>query len=47
MLKLINIVLVICGVLYILDKAGLNDEAKALVHSALIKGVEISTEEKK
>jgi len=47
MLKLINLILVICGVLFILEKAGLNDEVRALVHSALLKGVEISTEEKK
>ena len=47
MLKLINLILVICGVLFILEKAGLNDEVRALIHGALLKGVEISADEEK
>ena len=30
--RLIVIVLVVCGILFVLEKSGLEDEAKALIH---------------
>jgi uncharacterized membrane protein len=40
MVRLITIILVICGLLFVLEKSGLEDEAKALVHAAFSAGAE-------
>ena len=40
MSRLTVIVLVVCGILFILEKSGLDDEVKALVHSAFSAGAE-------
>ena len=42
MSRLIVIILVICGILFILEKTGLDDEAKALIHAALSAGAEVT-----
>jgi len=38
--RLIIIVLVVCGLLFVLEKSGLEDEAKALIHAAFSAGAE-------
>jgi hypothetical protein len=38
--RLIIIVLVICGLLFILEKSGLEDEVRNLVHAAFSAGAE-------
>ena len=40
--RLITIILVICGLLFVLEKSGLEDEAKALVHAAFSAGAEVT-----
>jgi len=40
--RLITIILVVCGLLFILEKSGLDDEAKALIHAALSAGAEVT-----
>ena len=38
--RLIIIVLVVCGLLFVLEKSGLEDEAKALIHATFSAGAE-------
>jgi len=38
--RLIIIVLVVCGLLFVLEKSGLEDETKALIHAAFSAGAE-------
>ncbi len=42
MSRLIVIVLVVCGILFVLEKSGLDDEAKALIHAAFSAGAEVT-----
>jgi len=38
--RLITIILVVCGLLFVLEKSGFDDEVKALVHSVFSAGAE-------